>query len=264
MAILTRTAALAIERQQTEAALRQSEEWLRAIFNASRDGILVEDNEQIVYVNQAYADLFGYDATAELIGRHVSVVISPADMERMLDFGRQRARGELATAIYEFKGRRKDGTLLDVEASVSTSIVAGHAYITTMLRDIVERKQAESALLLAHDELEQKIAARTVELADTNATLQAEIRERAHAETARRELLRQLVTVQEDERRRISLELHDQMGQHIAATALLLDSLKAVRQWEAPANKYFQQLEEVTNQLSQEVDRLSWELRPQR
>ncbi|MBA3240172.1 MAG: PAS domain-containing protein, partial [Acidobacteria bacterium] len=49
------------ERKRAENALRESEEWLRAIFEASRDGILVEDDEHIAYVNRAYARLFGYE-----------------------------------------------------------------------------------------------------------------------------------------------------------------------------------------------------------
>ncbi|MCA1576171.1 MAG: PAS domain S-box protein [Acidobacteria bacterium] len=260
--ILARTAALAIERQQAEAALRKSEEWLRVIFAASRDGILVEDNEQIVYVNQAYADLFGYAAPAQLVGRHVSVVIAPSDRERMLEFGRRRARGELTTSVYEFQGQRQDGTLINVEASVSTSIIGGRAYITTTIRDIAERKQAQAALLKAHDDLERKVLERTAELLDLNTTLQAEIRERAETEEARRELLQQIVTVQEDERRRISRELHDQIGQHLAAIGLLTNSLKELPPLDPTADKRFRQLEEVTDQLAREVERLSWELRP--
>lgn len=119
--ILARTAAIAIERKRSEEALRESEEWLRAIFAASRDGILVEDNERIVYVNKSYADLFGYDKTEELIGQHISVVISTEDVERLLEFGRQRSEGGLPEAVYEFKGKRKDGASVDLEASVSTS-----------------------------------------------------------------------------------------------------------------------------------------------
>ncbi|MBC7912411.1 MAG: PAS domain S-box protein [Pyrinomonadaceae bacterium] len=260
--ILSRTAALTIERTRAEERLKQSEERLRAIFEASRDGILIEDEERIVYVNKSYTHLFGYSDPEELIGRHVSVVISPEDMERLLEFGRSRARGELPASVYEFKGKSQDGTLIDVEASVSTSTVAGRAYITTMVRDIAERKQAQAALHQAQEELERRVTERTVELANTNQTLQAEIRERKQAEEARRHLLRQLVTAQEDERRRISRELHDQMGQHIAAIVLLVNSLTEVSQSDTATQIRVKQLEEVTSQLSQEVDTLAWELRP--
>lgn|GEM_PF-736868 len=377
------------ERKRAAEALRESEERLRTMFAASRDGILVEDNERIVYVNKSYAQLFGYDAPEELIGQHVSNVISTEDVERMLKFGSRRASGEPVVSSYEFKGKRKDGTLVDVEASVSTSTVAGRAYITTMIRDITERKQTEEALQQAHDQLERRVAERTAELAQSNETLQAEIDERArteerlrdneqrlkiavqtgklglweldletgtlscsdickahfglppeaqfsydtlfaavhpddHArvagaveqalekhtdyeaeyrniwpdgsahwivtrgrgsygadgeptrmigvtlditerkesEEARRQLLRQLVTAQEDERRRISRELHDQMGQHIVAIVLLVNSLKDFSRADPTTAARFAHLEDVAHQLSLQVDNLAWKLRP--
>jgi PAS domain S-box-containing protein len=377
------------QRKRAEEALRESELRLRTMFAASRDGILVEDNERIVYVNKSYAQLFGYDDPEELIGQHVSNVISTEDVERMLKFGSRRGNGESVVSSYEFKGKRKDGMLVDVEASVSTSTAAGRAYITTMVRDITERKQAEEALRQAHDQLEKGVAERTAELAQINETLQAEIYERtrteemlrnneqrlrmavqtgklglweldletgtfscsdickAHfglppeaefsydmlftvvhpddharvggaveealekytdyeaeyrnlwpdgsmhwiitrgrasygadgiptrmmgvtlniterknSEEAHRQLLRQLVTAQEDERRRISRELHDQMGQHIVAIVLLVNSLKDFSRSAPATAAKFAQLEDVAHQLSLQVDNLAWKLRP--
>ena len=55
--ILAKTAALAIERKRAEEELNSSEERLRTIFEASRDGILVEDDERIIYVNHSYTQL---------------------------------------------------------------------------------------------------------------------------------------------------------------------------------------------------------------
>ena len=63
-----------------------------------------------------------------------------------MSLGRRRLRGEEAMPAYEFKGRRRDGTLVDLEASVSTAAVAGKTYIITSVRDIRERKRAEERL----------------------------------------------------------------------------------------------------------------------
>ena len=150
------------KRRSIEERLKQSEQWMRTIFEASHEGILVEDNERIHYVNKSYLRLFGYDDPEELIGQHVSVVISPEDAGRLLEFGRSRLRGEQSPSEYEFKGRRKDGTWIDVEASVSASNVADSNYITTMIRDITARKAAEESIRFqAHllDTVEQAVIA---------------------------------------------------------------------------------------------------------
>src|SRR5207248_2403551 len=80
------------------------------------------------------------------------------------------------------------------------------------------------------------------------------------AELERAELLRQLVTAQEEERRRIALELHDQLGQDV--TALML-GLKALEDSGAqPHDERLTQLMQLTDQLGREAHRLAWELRP--
>ncbi|MFQ6115435.1 MAG: PAS domain S-box protein, partial [bacterium] len=134
------------ESRRTEEELQQSKAWLGSIFNASRDGIVVEDNEHIVYANKAFVQLYGYDKLEELLGKHVSVVQASADNEQMLEYGKRRLRGETAPSVYEFKGRRKDGSVIELEASVSVAEIAGKKHIISIIRDITERKRAEMAL----------------------------------------------------------------------------------------------------------------------
>lgn len=250
------------ERKRAEDQLRRSEEWLRAIFEAARDGIIVEDEERIAFANEAYTRLLGYDDPRELIGRHVSVILSAEDGERMLDYGRRRVRGETPPCVYEFRGRRRDGTLIDLEASVSISAVGGKSYITTAIRDIADRKRAGAELRRAHDELERRVAERTAELAAANEELRVEVAERTRAEEVRTELLRRLVSAQEDERRRISRELHDQLGQHLTAMMLTVESLKSAGRSASPTDDLFRQLEELGDTVAREVKTLAWELRP--
>lgn len=134
------------ERKKADEALKRSQEWLGAIFEASRDGIVVEHNEIITFANQSYARIFGYERPAELLGSHISVVQSAENNEQMLEFGRRRLRGEPTPAVYEFKGRRKDGAIIDLEASVSTDKIAEDFYIITVVRDVAERKKMEDHL----------------------------------------------------------------------------------------------------------------------
>ena len=131
------------ERRRVERALKENTEFLDAIFEASRDGIVVEEQERIIFVNRATVRLYGYDAPGDLLGQHLSVVQAPEDNDRMLEFGRRRLAGEAVPAIYEFVGRRRDGSTIDLEASVASHSIGGRRLIITTIRDIAERKRAD-------------------------------------------------------------------------------------------------------------------------
>ncbi len=134
------------DRKQAEAALKESQGWLAAIFEASRDGIVVEENDIIVYANKSFAHLYGYDKAEELIGKPTSIVQAPSDNERMVEFGRKCSRGESTPSVYEFKGIQKDETVIDAEASVSAFSIGDKSYIITSVRNIVERKRIMAEL----------------------------------------------------------------------------------------------------------------------
>ncbi len=109
-----------------------------------------------------------------------------------------------------------------------------------------QRREAERALRRAHDELEVKVRERTAELAEVNKALVAEISERMETERSLRasedalqasqRALRQssddlqalaarLLTAQEEDRRRISRDLHDDVNQRLAMLAVDVETL---------------------------------------
>jgi signal transduction histidine kinase len=111
--------------------------------------------------------------------------------------------------------------------------------------------------------LEERVEERTIELSKVNETLQAEVIEHRKSEAARGQLLRQLVIAQEEERRRISRELHDQMGQHLNVLMLGLKNLSiSCGNGSSPHKKSFHRLQELTEQLMEKTHHLAWELRP--
>jgi PAS domain S-box-containing protein len=87
-------------------------------------------------------------------------------------------------------------------------------------------------------------------------------RKQAEAERARSELLTRLVFAQEDERRRIGREMHDQFGEQLTALArrirMLRDACGDRDDWRA----HVEALELIAQQLDRDVDHLVWELRP--
>jgi signal transduction histidine kinase len=127
---------------------------------------------------------------------------------------------------------------------------------------LAEQQHAEEALRHANTTLEQQVLERTRELSVTNTSLQDEIRERTQLEHAREQLLRQLVIAQEQERRRIARELHDQMGQHVTALQLGLRTLKDASAGRSVTLTALEQLSQIVTTLGQEAHALALELRP--
>ena len=82
-----------------------------------------------------------------------------------------------------------------------------------------ERRRAEEALRRAYDELETRVQERTAELKTANARLQSAIAER-------RRLEYELLEITEKERRRIGLDLHDDLGQQLSGLALMTKGLE--------------------------------------
>ena len=121
---------------------------------------------------------------------------------------RSLATGEVVNDE-EVRFPRGDGDWGTVLVSSSPIRDPGGTIVATVavLYDITARKQAEDALLRAHEELERRVAERTADLARANESLRAEVAERRLAEQARDDLLRRLVVVQEEERVRIAREL---------------------------------------------------------
>lgn len=121
--------------------------------------------------------------------------------------------------------------------------------------DITAHKQGAQALQEAKQQLEARVAERT-------AALEAEVAERRQSDATRRELMRRLVTAQEEERRRISREIHDQLGQQLAALLLGLRALKQISQGRASTLAQIGQLESLVGQISEEMGQLARTLRP--
>ena len=115
--------------------------------------------------------------------------------------------------------------------------------IAERLGKITERKRAEDMLQEAHDELERRVEKRTAEL---------------------RRLSSRLLEVQESERKRIAMELHDSVGQFLAATSFgVNDALGRMRQG-APETSVeaLEALIPLIQQAGEEVRRIHTDLRP--
>ena len=93
------------------------------------------------------------------------------------------------------------------------------AAIGSEIGQFMERRAAEEALRRAHDELEMRVQQRTADLKTANARLHAAIAERRRLED-------ELLEITEKERRRIGLDLHDDLGQQLSGLALMTKGLE--------------------------------------
>ncbi len=96
-------------------------------------------------------------------------------------------------------------------------------------------------------------------LSESQALLAAEIADRAQGEAVRIRLLRRLVMAQEEERRRIARDLHDDLGQRLTALRLTLEGIARDRR-ESPDG--IGMALEMLADIDQGVDFIAWELRP--
>ncbi len=192
--VATHLAGIAIERQRAEHALRRSEEKYRRIVDTANEGIwVVEDDTRIVFVNERMAAMLGYSVD-EMLGRSALEFIGDESRDEA-NRRMERRRAGIAEQ-FDLNFRHKDGS--DLWGIVSTTPVPGDdgtfGSALGMVTDITGRKQAEDELRRSSEQI--------------------------------REMAGKLITAQEEERRRIARELHDDIVQKIAVLAITMSRLK--------------------------------------
>jgi PAS domain S-box-containing protein len=252
------------ELKRSEDLLHASQERMRLMTESFTDyAIFSTDNEgRIDSWNPGAAVIFGY-SEEEIIGQPSEILFTPEDVVKGVPLTEMRGARRNGRALDERWHVRKDGSRFFASGSMVPlyvgRVLSGYAKIAA---DLTERKRNAEALQRAHDQMEVRVLERTRELAEANAALRAEITERQAAEEQKIALLKRLVTSQEDERRRIARDLHDQLGQRLTALRLKIASLREVigadRELQARTNR----LQEIGELLDSEVSFLAWELRP--
>jgi len=157
--VLARQAADLIERNEVEAALRESREqfrWLAAIVQSSDDAIISKDlNGIITSWNKGAERLFGYSAE-DTIGKSITILIPPErHHEEHTILGRIRRGNRIEH--YETVRRRKDGSLIDISLTISPVRNAEGNVVgaSKIARDITERKKELELLQRQADLLDQ-------------------------------------------------------------------------------------------------------------
>jgi len=121
-------------------------DWLRALVEQTLAGIYVIQDGRFRYVNQEFANIFGYGSPADIIDSlKIGDLIAPEDREKVAENVRRRAQGEVPEMRYSFVGLRRDGRRIHIEVHGRAMQFDGKPAVIGMLLDITERKLAEAA-----------------------------------------------------------------------------------------------------------------------
>jgi PAS domain S-box-containing protein len=236
---------------------------LAAIVDSSDDAIVSKNLNGIVNSwNKSAERLFGYSAK-EAIGQHITFIIPREHRDEEIMILERLKRGERVDH-FETVRMRKDGTTLDVSLTISpVKDDAGRVVgASKVARDITEQKRIERALRESEERLrelaqglETQVRIRTRELEQRNAEVlqQSELL---------RGLSNRLVQTQDDERRRISRELHDSAGQILTALGLNLANISELARQRLPLDKAVEDSQALVQELSKEIRTLSYLLHP--
>jgi PAS domain S-box-containing protein len=138
------------ERKRAELALRASEAQKGAVIELALDAVLlIDDRGRIVEFNPAAERIFGF-ARAEVLGREMAELIIPErDRERHrrgIRRYRETGEGVMLGKRLELAAIKADGTEFPVELTINATYLDGRAIFMGFLRDITDRKRAETAL----------------------------------------------------------------------------------------------------------------------
>ena len=109
--------------------------WLAPVLDDLSYGFLLEHDEQITYINDSYAAFLG-KRRGDVLFSHVSSIPAAGDASRLLDFSRRRSNHEPAPRDYDFLAARQDGSVVRLQASVTTSNVEGRVLIAAVARPL--------------------------------------------------------------------------------------------------------------------------------
>lgn len=132
-----------------ERELHETEEILHTILQHAGDAIVITDEGgSIIYWNPSAERMFGYKSQ-EAIGMELQKLLALNDsfLSKLKDLINKSGQSSQISK-FEFETKRRDGSSIEVELSLSTVIINGKWHAIAIFRDITERKKNERLLFL--------------------------------------------------------------------------------------------------------------------
>src|SRR5262249_39694484 len=219
------TTGVGFRKQNQQREVLQVEQ-LAAIIDSAIDAVVTVDERQRVILFNSAAETMFLCPAAEVIGQPIDRVI-PQWFQATWS-GHPNGFGETQEtgrgALAEIHGRRANGEDFPIEASISQIESRGQKLYTAILRDISRRKDLEEAL---------------------------------------RHVSGRLISVQDEERRRVARELHDGVNQQLAILCIELQQLgQTIPKRQSALHLRIQSLTADAQEISSEIRRLAYRLHP--
>jgi PAS domain S-box-containing protein len=218
-----------IERKRAEEALRDSEVHFRSVAESASDAMItVNERSEIISLNPAVQDIFGYPM-GELVGAPLTMLmpeyirhVHRAGIGRYLTTNQKHISWRAA----ELPGLHKDGHEIPLEISFCEWTRKGARYFTGIVRDVTERKLAEEAL-----------------------------------RRTREERLRELERV----RTRIAADLHDDIGSSLTKIVILSDvAQQKASENGGQKSESLNAISDISNELVEAMSDIVWAINPRK
>lgn len=251
------------ERKRAERALRESEERFRAIVDTSPECVkLISMDGAVLQMNSSGLSMMGAVSPEMIVGNSIYAFVAPHDRDKYRAFNEKICRGEKGTLEFDLLGL--DGVPRRMETHAAPlRMQDGTTVQLAVTRDITERVRVENELRdneerlrkLA-DGLESQVSVRARQLEERNAEV-------IQQSEQLRELSNRLLKTQDEERRRIARELHDGVGQLLAALSMNFSMLVHEKSKLGPeASRSLDENIQLLEQASKEIRTMSHLLHP--
>lgn len=207
--------------QESINTLKESEEKYVTLVEKANDGIVIIQDLKYLFVNRKFCKITGY-SSKELIGNDFFIVLSPDILEVVKRRYADRMERKDVSAIYETKIMTKSGETKYIELNAGLIEYKDREADLVVFRDITNRKRYERDL---------------------------------------RYLSEKIIATQEEEKKRISRELHDEIGQALTAININVEVLENSDFGSNGKNRLIE-IKDLIEKTIDNIHRISYDLRP--